>query len=340
MMRLAQFFSSIFAFCMFFILCAFAPQAAFGLDCAKPEGSQDKILCADPKAKAADAAMTAAYEALMDASPGEKKDALLQSQIKWLKSRENICGAANPAALAACLISQTDARRFYLEGRPETGPGVGAKLIPLIIEHEGAGGEYDINVTLLKFANPNLPGEKLFNDAVDKLVSKIPHVETGDPREDVIYSYIVAMRLSYASPKLISAHVETYDYSGGAHGDSTTSNINIDMARDRILRFSDVFQDGAGAKFGAACLQQIEAQKKEKLPGQKFDEETQLNWRQAIKEGLGNLQLWRFSANEAEVSFDPYALGAYVEGSYHCRFAPDFLRPLAKPDSVAPPRVR
>ncbi len=54
-----------------------------------------------------------------------------------------------------------------------------------------------------------------------------------------------------------------------------------------------------------------------------------------IEKSVADLSRWSFSATRAEVTFDPYALGAYVEGSYTCDFSAALLRPFLRVDYFA-----
>ena len=55
-----------------------------------------------------------------------------------------------------------------------------------------------------------------------------------------------------------------------------------------------------------------------------------------IAEHIATLPRWSFTASEASVSFDAYAIGSYAEGSYDCRFAMTDLKSLALPGAPLP----
>lgn len=318
------------------ILSALAPNAAFALDCSKARTAEEKAICADPQAEAADEAMAKAYKSLAASLSGGDQKALLQSQRQWLKSRANICGAADPSALGDCLRKETVRRELYLEGRPETGPGSGHDLVPVLVEQSGDKTKYDLDIAVLKYKSPALPGEKLFNAKIDALLKDAPSAKDSDAQPDLTYSYDLSLRLLYASPKFLSAQLQSYLFSGGAHGNTNVTNLNIDMEKGVILRFSDVFEPKAAASLHADCLRQIEAQKAVKLPDQKLDADEKRKLGQTIAATLPDLDRWSFSADQAEVTFNAYELGAYVEGPYVCDFPGAFLRPLRKLDYVLP----
>jgi uncharacterized protein YecT (DUF1311 family) len=64
------------------------PVSAHALDCAKASTSVEKLFCATPELKKADAAMSAAYFKLLHETKNpEFHEALIRSQRRWLKER-------------------------------------------------------------------------------------------------------------------------------------------------------------------------------------------------------------------------------------------------------------
>src|SRR6476469_9235483 len=108
-------------FAPFLLACAVDPAAAF--DCTKAQSPVEKTICTDIKLKTADDAMTAAYLGLRDSLAGADRKALGVSQSKWVKGREDGCGAQEGADLTSCVLSETDERRRLLSAEPESGPG-------------------------------------------------------------------------------------------------------------------------------------------------------------------------------------------------------------------------
>ena len=310
-------------------------QPALAMDCQKAASPVDKAICADPAASAADEAMGAAYSALYGSFSEAEKKRLLLSQRTWLKLRTNECGGDKKPSVK-CLIHWTQRRGLYLQGKPESGPGTGHDLVPVVVAQNGTAKLYELDITASKFATPVLPGEKLFNAEVDKLLREAPSKKEDDDLPEMTYSYDLHMRVTYASPQFLSASAETYLFSGGAHGNSGTSGINIDVAKGKNVTFADAFDETAHKKLNELCFAQIKAQKKEKdmpLEGGLYTVE---QLRQTIDDGLAQFERWAFTATQGTVTFDPYELGAYVEGSYNCTFATDVLHPMYKAGSVLP----
>lgn len=317
-------------------LCALVPPTARAFDCAAARTDEDKAICGDPQAKAADEAMAAAYNALAARLPAKERPALLNNQRNWLKLRTNLCGAGEASSMPACLRRETQRRLNYLDGRPETGPGSGRTLVPVFLQNRGKSGEYDLDVALLEYSAPASPGQRLFNAEVGKMLKDAPAVKDPESRADRMYAYQQTMRMSYESPEFLSAHVETYQFSGGAHGNSGADNINIDVKHGQKLEFADVFDEGAAAILDKECLRQIKRQKHDKMPDETLDAGARDDLMKTISEELPKLERWRLTAAEAEVEFNPYELGSYAEGPYHCAFGASVLRPLRKLDFVPP----
>lgn len=309
-----------------------------GLDCGDATSPSDRALCADPAAKADDDAMSSAYQALRAHLPPQDGKALLRAQQLWLRERENLCADAKDAQLAQCLAAQARQRRSFLQARPEAGPGSGGTLKPVFIEQEGRKGFYEIDVSVSKYAPPTNPAETLFNAEIDKLLKEVPAPPAQNDQygRDMIYSSILHVRMTYASPRLISAHSESYVFAGGAHGSSATTDINIDAGTGRLLGFADVFPPDSGEKLTADCLRQVLKEKKIRVPDVKITGTEYWQLRKSIADGIAELDQWSFAPDGASVTYDAYALGAYVEGAYVCRFPKVFLTNLVKPGFALP----
>ncbi len=305
-----------------------APAAAF--DCKRATTSSEKAICADPAALESDAAMSATFSSVMSLASPSQKVAIAAAQSRWLKDRDNACADSKAAALGACLVQESRQRRRFLAAEPEVGPGAPGRLTPWFRIERGGKRRADIELQLLKFPAPQTPAERAFDTAVEKLAGGLTEPETDDPAADH-YAYSRTMRLVYASPSLISAVVEGYQDTGGAHPNSFSSSINIDVAAGRELVFEDLLDSRAAEKVSALCLKSVIAQKKEKMEG---DAPTSANdlkdLAKQVTEATGNLSAWSFDAEKATVIYGPYAVGSYAEGGYFCQAPYTTLRPLAK----------
>jgi len=306
------------------------------LDCGKATLPTDRAICSDPAAAAADQALNTAYSALFARASETEKKQLLQSQRAWLKFRTNICLGDNSKPEVKCLIERTQRRSAYLQGKPESGPGTGHDLMPIIVEQAAAKTRYEQDITVSKFLSPALPGETLFNSHVEKLLKDAPSEKDKNDLQGSDYVYDLDLRVVYASPKFVSASMDIYTYEGGAHGNSGTVGLNIDLAKGKIVEFADVFEPSAHKKLEEACLSQIKAQKKEKSAELDPDPKEMKKTRDTIAESIGKFDSWSMSATQGVVTFDPYTIGSYAEGSYACAFPIEMLRPFYTAGSILP----
>ena len=307
---------------------ACAPAAAF--DCKKAATSIEKAICADPAALESDAAMSAAYSTVLSSAPPAQKTAMAAAQSRWLKDRDSACADSKGSALGACLVEQSRKRRLFLSGSPEAGPGAPARLTPWFRVEKGGKGRADIDLELLRFATPQTPGERAFDSAADKATLDLNQPGKDDPGAEH-YAYVRTMRLVYASPRLISAIVEGYDDTGGAHPNSFTYGVNIDMTAGREGRFDDLLDARAADKVFALCLKSVIAQKKEKMGADApLGPDDLKDLAKQVRDATGKIDAWSFGADKATVTYDAYAVGSYAEGGYACELPYATLRPLAK----------
>jgi uncharacterized protein YecT (DUF1311 family) len=320
------------------LLAAFAVQPAAAFDCGKARSTVEKAICADAALKAADDAMAKAYVELRNSITGPDRKVLGAAQSKWLKAREDGCGYQQGAELRDCILSRTVERRRLLAAEPESGPGTGSRLMPVFVQQDGDAHHYDVDYTLLKFVKPKARGESLFNAEVGKLIKDAPLAREKDAApEGMTYMAHMSLALTYASPKLLSAQIEGWTFSGGAHGNGGTSGLTIDLARGAALKTADLFDGKAIQSLKGECVKQILTQKKAKLAGEDFDPANDpIYSEQTVVEHLNALDRWSFWKDKAAVTFDAYSIGSYAEGSYSCDFAMDRLRKLAKPGAQLP----
>lgn len=313
-------------------------EPAVAFDCAKAQSPIEKAICADPKLKAADDAMSAAYSSLREALSATERKGLTASQRKWIKSREDSCGVQEGAELSSCIQDQTEERRRLFLAEPESGPGTGARMVPVFVQQDPDPHRFDVDYTLIRFAAPKSNGEKLFNAEVDKIVKDAPLKRQAEAApEGMNYASYSAMDITYASPQFLSAKIEGWENTGGAHGNGGTSAINVDLARGVAMKADDVFDGKALAALKADCVAQIIVQKKEKNDGQDFDPANDPNYQeQTVVDVLKSLDSWNFWQDKAIVTFNSYAIGSYAEGPYECEFPMAKLKSLAKPSAPLP----
>ena len=311
-----------------------ATDPASALDCARASTASEWAICADPAAVKADADLDKAYEALLGSAREPQRAAIVAAEARWIGARDNECSDQKGAAMSACLKKATERRRAFLTGAPEAGPGAPGRLVPVFRIEKGGSGKADVDLEFLTFPDPANAGERAFNAAVAKFTGDIVEPEKDDPNPDS-FAYVRTMRLAYASPRFLSAHVDAYEYAGGAHPNTYTANVNVDLRQGRALAFADLLDKQAADKVFSLCLDQVRKQKIDK--GETPDDlGSPEDLRKSIEEATGDLKTWSFGAEAATIDYDPYAVGAYAEGAFNCTVPYASLRPLAKPEFPLP----
>jgi len=314
-----------------FGLATLVASPALALDCQRASTASEKAICADPGALGADSDLGKAFAAQHAALDAKAKAQLSAAEVAWLALRDSNCADDKGPALGACLSRETRARIAFLSGAPDAGPGAPGRLAPVFRMQKGGKGRTDVDVQLLKFIDAATPAERAFNDAVDQLTNDLENPGKDDPLADQ-WSYRWSMRLAYASPRLISAHADGDSFMGGAHPNSYSVNINIDVARGRAATFADMLDKPAAEKVFALCLKQVRDQKTAREGSVDDDSGAP----KALAEATGDLKAWSFGADGATISYDPYAVGAYAEGAFSCSLPYATLRPLARADFPLP----
>lgn len=309
---------------------------ALALDCGKARTPVETAICASPALAALDDAMATAYGEVRALSTAAERRMLTRAQKKWIGEREANC-PQSPLGVDGCIDSMTGERLKLFEGRPESGPGAGSRLIPVFIVQEGSATAYDLDLTLLRFADPQTPGERRLNAITQEIVERTPAGAHGEDSGGAIYAIADFMTLSHASPQLISVMRSFWANLGGAHGNGGISNINIDPATGRDYGIEHMVSEEAAAQLAASCRAQIIAEKAERWGSEPYDPARDDFLKdEVISEHIATLSRWSFTGRAATVSFDAYAIGPYAEGSYDCVFPMAELKALALPDAPLP----
>ncbi len=310
-----------------------APASAF--DCNKASTDVEKAICADPSLKKLDDELGAAYLQVKAASTPQEQKMLARSQKRWIAGRE-YCGQAEEE-IGVCVRRVTLERLRLLTGTAETGPGVDGDLIPVFVVQEGTEKVYDLDISLLRFADPQGAGEEAFSAIAEDILARIKTGPHGEDTMGRIYAQQDGMSLSYASPEFVSVEHSFWSDMGGAHGNGGIENFNIDMETGKLLEIGDVLPESAMTPLMAQCRAQIVAAKKERLSGEPYDPATDsFLTDEVISEHLATLSRWSIRQEEITVTFDSYAIGSYAEGPYECVFPTAEIKAMAVPGALIP----
>lgn len=306
---------------------AFAP-AALALDCAAPVGDVQTAICTDPEVKAADEAMTAAYQSALAKLAPENQPGLTASQDAYLKQREDSCSQED--GRKECLLGSISWRRDYLTAKPESGPGLVTTLLPFASAQPQTDTACSTMVSLHKFGGAS-PGETGFDAAVQKVIDNAAG-EWGKRESTPDYpydcNYGLTSGVSYASPDLIAVQVYFDAFQGGAHGIYGRIPIVIDLKTGAVPDVKALFDDKARESLAATCTASLKAEKlsrlgevedaaarKEMLDG--LDAEMK-DYAGTIAEHVADFADWIVYEDRAEIYFGPYEVGAYAEGEFTC----------------------
>lgn len=95
----------------------YLPAPSFAIDCSRAASVVEKAICGDPKLKAADAALGAAYFDLLKSLKGtEAHDLLIFSQKRWLKKRDREINGDEGEDIKPLLSRVIAARQDFLVG--------------------------------------------------------------------------------------------------------------------------------------------------------------------------------------------------------------------------------
>ncbi len=143
------------------------------------------------------------------------------------------------------------------------------------------------------------------------------------------WSLDTTYRLHVLEPNLVSAWAEHYSYTGGAHGNTSHTGLNISWSDDgtvRIYDLEDLFPniDEAIKLTSIACLESLEEQGAAEVVGGRVSSFDREDLRTFVMDRHGILFV-----------FAPYHVGPYVQGAFQVRVPADVLSPLLGNDSLS-----
>ncbi|MGU3547026.1 lysozyme inhibitor LprI family protein [Methylobacterium sp. A52T] len=100
-----------------------APSSARAIDCRKAASPLERMICADPALRKADAALGAAYSGLLHSTDdAEIRAMLIASQKRWVAARDTWLGDLDAADARAVVLKAIRARTEDLSGRSKSDP--------------------------------------------------------------------------------------------------------------------------------------------------------------------------------------------------------------------------
>lgn len=142
------------------------------------------------------------------------------------------------------------------------------------------------------------------------------------------YSLEVSYHTPYADKNLISLLVWSYQFTGGAHGNSFSTTFNYDLNTGRMLKLADLFQPNSNhlRLISDYCIKTLTKE---------LGEAADANW---LKEGAGpkadNFKSWNITPDGLQITFDAYQVAAYAFGPQEVIIPYSALKAIIKPDGV------
>jgi hypothetical protein len=146
-----------------------------------------------------------------------------------------------------------------------------------------------------------------------------------------------ALDISYetyqASENVVSLKFMVYEFTGGAHGNTTFTTLTFNLAEERVLTLDDVFVVGSDPWTVIAPM----AEEQIKAALSEFDMDADDTW---ISEGAGtnpaNYDSFVLTEDSILFIFDPYVVAPYAAGPQQVEIPFSAVEEMLNPDLLAP----
>src|SRR5262249_38750008 len=121
-------------------------------------------------------------------------------------------------------------------------------------------------------------------------------------------AYFMADEIKAANKDFIST-LSHFDHLGSLHPYTTSKSFNYDLNRNTIVRLADLFNPNSNylKVISDSSIRELEKLEADDIYGE-------------IKRGAGpkleNFHSWNITPAGLQITFDPYQVGAYVDGEY------------------------
>jgi len=277
--------------------------------------------------KKADEAMEKTYFVMRDNLRQSAVAFLKSSQRNWLKYRNSNCQAE-----PVCLLDETKNRTVTLAKFSRYQPA----MIPVFSWQQGGKNAYFIKFSGLKFAFPDTAGQTAFNRAIDGAIAKAPWRKVTDDQTIGSWEHETDLSLNRLSEKMISVTATTYNFSGGAHPNSWSRSININLQTGSLMKTTELFSDASIKSLISQCRDIIIEAKSQRIGGtiEEARADIEGSYRDAVKAHVLDMSMWSFNDTGATIGFNPYDIGSYAAGPFSCEFSADSIIKLTKNPDV------
>ncbi len=308
-----------------------SPLPAQAFPCNKATTKVELTICANPEIKQADDEMGRTYFAMKGNLQRKAATMLKTSQQNWLKYRNTTC-LAEPN----CLRAETQSRTEMLVEISRYQPA----LVPVFRWQLGGKNAYSLKFDGVKFANPDTgsqsAGRSAFNREVDKTMAKAPWGEKTEDQTMAPWEQEITLRVNQLTRRMISATATIYDYSGGAHPNSWSRSLNINMRTGRPMKTSDLFSEKSIDILISDCRDKIIEAKSNRLSGsiEEARADIEQSYPGAVKTHVRDMATWRFTDKNVSINFNSYAIGPYAAGPFSCEFSTGYIKDLARNSKI------
>src|SRR5262245_17408549 len=198
---------------------------------------------------------------------------------------------------------------------------------------------YEISTALPQLAGAGDSRVEKFNQAVANLVAsrtgefkktadEMAREEAADKQDAKSSrppnSLSVSYEVTAADKGFISILFTFFEYSGGAHPNTTTESFNYDLNRNAPVRLADLFSPNSNY-LKVISYYSFRVLKK-------------LDTVSSVENGAGpkieNFHSWNITPAGLKITYDPYQVGPYVAGPHEVAVPYSLLKPIIKPDGL------
>lgn len=271
---------------------------------------------------AAEAALSAAYDARFAQLDPEGKQALAGDQQSWRQWRDRMCRGLVPEH-QQCLLARDRERAEMLRATPQY-EGAGAPRFRLqFFRHVEESKGIDISISWPVALEPAPTG---LNEALAAFGAHVVPNGSLDLKR--------SPRIVYASARLISIRFQYRVGWDEGHGYGGAENFNFLLEAGRRLEISDLVDGPSLTRLKDYCRDRLSAEIRARqimsdaaaVPPS-FD---------LIGSPLISMDAWSFDRGGASIDYEPGLVSRRGEGSYQCTIPWATLRSLLKPDAPLP----
>ncbi|MFN0087523.1 MAG: DUF3298 and DUF4163 domain-containing protein [Blastocatellia bacterium] len=140
----------------------------------------------------------------------------------------------------------------------------------------------------------------------------------------------VRYTVTAASKDFISILFYFYEYTGGAHPNTTTQAFNYDLTRNQPVKLADLFAPKANylKSISDYCVRELKKLK------------TVENAEEGAGARTGNFDSWNITPAGLRITFDRYQVASYAAGDHEVVIPYSVLKPIINPTGLLAPFVK